>query len=74
MNERITGDWYFYSARAKRPATANGTQHFQARDENVSKNIEMIGMGHRHDFKRVGIYCKTATVASYCELPSVSPT
>ncbi|WP_335062903.1 hypothetical protein [Nostoc sp.] len=29
LNERITGDWYFYSARAKRPATANSTQHFQ---------------------------------------------
>ncbi|MCC5643757.1 transposase [Nostoc sp. CHAB 5824] len=33
----------------------------QDRDENASKNIEMVGMGHRHDLKRAGSDCKTAT-------------
>ncbi|HLO89292.1 MAG TPA: transposase [Nostocaceae cyanobacterium] len=33
------------------------------RDENASKNIEMVGMGHRHDLKRTGSDCKTTSVA-----------
>ncbi|TFI53768.1 transposase [Mastigocladus laminosus UU774] len=35
-----------------------GTEH--DRDENASKNIEMVGMGHRHDLKRTGSDYKTA--------------
>ncbi|MBE9105154.1 hypothetical protein IQ229_09450 [Nostoc cf. edaphicum LEGE 07299] len=35
LDERMTGDWYFNSARAKRPATANSTQHFQARGQDA---------------------------------------
>jgi putative transposase len=31
----------------------------QDRDENASKNIEMVGMGHCHDLKRTGSDCKT---------------
>lgn len=31
----------------------------QDRDDNASKNIEMVGMGHRHDLKRTGSDCKT---------------
>jgi putative transposase len=30
------------------------------RDENASKNIEMVGMGHRHDLKRTGSDCQTS--------------
>lgn len=37
------------------------------RDENASKNIEIVGMGHRHDFKRTGSDHKTTSVASCCE-------
>ncbi|MFB2767947.1 zinc ribbon domain-containing protein, partial [Pelatocladus sp. BLCC-F211] len=37
------------------------------RDENASKNIEMVGMGHRHDLKRTGSDCKTTTVARCCD-------
>jgi putative transposase len=33
------------------------------RDENASKNIEMVGMGHRHDLKCTSRDCKTTTVA-----------
>ncbi|HLP89953.1 MAG TPA: transposase [Nostocaceae cyanobacterium] len=46
------------------------------RDENASKNIEMVGTGHafgtlreRHDLKRTGSDCKTTSVAS-CGEPS----
>ncbi|WP_026732682.1 RNA-guided endonuclease InsQ/TnpB family protein [Fischerella sp. PCC 9605] len=39
----------------------------QERDENASRNIEMVGMGHRHDLKRTGSDCKTTPVASCCE-------
>jgi putative transposase len=39
----------------------------QDRDENASKNIEMVGMGHRHDLKRTGSDHKTTTVASCCD-------
>ncbi|MCP6760987.1 MAG: transposase [Fischerella sp. CENA71] len=42
-----------------------GTEH--DRDENAAKNIEMVGMGHRHDLKRTGSDCKTTPVASCCE-------
>ncbi|MBW4561049.1 MAG: transposase [Mojavia pulchra JT2-VF2] len=31
----------------------------QQRDENASRNIEMVGMGHRHDLKRTGSDCHT---------------
>jgi putative transposase len=45
------------------------------RDDNASKNIEMVGMGHRHDLKRTGSDHKTTiasgdaarTVASCCD-------
>lgn len=37
------------------------------RDENASKNIEKVGMGHRHDSKRTGRGCKTTSVASFNE-------
>jgi putative transposase len=33
------------------------------RDENASKNIEMVGMGHRHDLKCTQRDCKTTSVA-----------
>ena len=42
-----------------------GVEH--CRDENASKNIEMVGMGHRHDLKRTGSDSKTISVASCCE-------
>jgi len=42
-----------------------GTEH--DRDENASKNIEMVGMGHRHDLKRTGSDCQTTSAASCCE-------
>ena len=41
----------------------------QDRDENASRNIEMVGMGHRHDLKRTGSDRKTTSVAS-CDDPS----
>ncbi len=31
----------------------------QNRDGNADKNIEMVGMEHRHDLKRAGSDCKT---------------
>ncbi|MEA5582885.1 RNA-guided endonuclease TnpB family protein [Nodularia harveyana UHCC-0300] len=37
------------------------------RDENASKNIEMVGMGHRHDLKRTRSDCQTTPVASCSE-------
>ncbi|MDB9447724.1 zinc ribbon domain-containing protein [Anabaena sp. CS-542/02] len=42
------------------------------RDENAAKNIEMVGMGHRHDLKRTGSDCKTVSAASYCELSRIT--
>ena len=39
-----------------------GTQ--QDRDENASRNIEKVGMGHRHDSKRAQRQSKTTLVAS----------
>jgi putative transposase len=51
----------------------------QERDENASRNIEMVGMGHafgtlreRHDLKRTGSDCQTTPVASYCELSRIT--
>ncbi|WP_278586214.1 zinc ribbon domain-containing protein [Fischerella thermalis] len=41
------------------------TQH--DRDDNASRNIEMVGMGHRHDLKRTGSNCQTTSAASCCE-------
>jgi putative transposase len=38
-----------------------GTEH--DRDENASANIEMVGMGHRHDLKCTSRDCKTTPVA-----------
>ena len=35
----------------------------QDRDENASKNIEMVGMGHRHDLKCTSRVGKTTSVA-----------
>ncbi|MFH7026417.1 MAG: RNA-guided endonuclease InsQ/TnpB family protein [Heteroscytonema crispum UTEX LB 1556] len=35
----------------------------QDRDENAAKNIEMVGMGHRHDLKRMQRDGKTTSVA-----------
>ena len=32
----------------------------QERDENASRNIEMVGMGHRHDLNRTGSDCQTS--------------
>ena len=42
-----------------------GTEH--DRDENAARNIEMVGMGHRHDLKWTGSDYKTALAASCCE-------
>ena len=42
------------------------------RDENASKNIEMIGTGNWHDLKRVGSDGKTTSVASCNEPPRIT--
>jgi putative transposase len=42
-----------------------GTEH--DRDENASKNIEKVGMGHRHDSKCTSRQSKTTSVASVNE-------
>jgi putative transposase len=42
-----------------------GTEH--CRDENASKNIEMVGIGHCHDLKQAGSDSQTTLVASCCE-------
>lgn len=39
----------------------------QDRDENASRNIEKVGVGHRHDSKWAGRDCKTTSVASFNE-------
>jgi putative transposase len=44
----------------------------QDRDENASRNIEMVGIGHCHDLKRVGSDRKTTSVASCCEPPRIT--
>lgn len=43
----------------------------QDRDENASRNIEMVGIGHCHDLKRVGSDSQTTSVASCCEPPRI---
>jgi putative transposase len=43
-----------------------GTLH--DRDDNASKNIEQVGVGHIHDFKRTGRECKTSIEAVPDEL------
>ncbi|MDH6060339.1 transposase [Chrysosporum bergii ANA360D] len=42
------------------------------RDENAAKNIEMVGMGHRHDLKWTASDCKTVSAASYYELSRIT--
>ena len=42
------------------------------RDENAAKNIEMVGMGHRHDLKRAGRDGKTTLVVRPDELPRIA--
>jgi putative transposase len=44
----------------------------QDRDENAARNIEMVGIGHCHDLKRVGSDRKTTSVASCCEPPRIT--
>jgi putative transposase len=44
----------------------------QDRDENASRNIEMVGMGHRHDLKRTQRQSKTASVASVSEVSRIT--
>jgi putative transposase len=44
----------------------------QDRDENAARNIEMVGIGHCHDLKRVGSDSKTTSVASCCEPPRIT--
>jgi putative transposase len=39
----------------------------QDRDENAARNIEMVGMGHRHDLKCTSRDCKTTSVAEPIE-------
>jgi putative transposase len=39
----------------------------QDRDDNASRNIEMVGIGHCHDLKRAGSDSKTTSVANCCE-------
>jgi len=43
-----------------------GTHH--DRDDNASKNIEKVGVGHTHDSKRTGRECKTSVEAVPVEL------
>jgi putative transposase len=43
-----------------------GTHH--DRDDNASKNIEQVGVGHTHDSKRTGRECKTSVEAVPVEL------
>ncbi len=43
-----------------------GTVH--DRDDNASKNIEKVGVGHTHDSKRTGRECKTSVEATPVEL------
>jgi len=50
-----------------RTVTCMGCSTTHDRDENASKNIEKVGMGHRHDSKRTGSDSKTTSVASCCE-------
>ena len=47
-----------------------GTNH--DRDDNASKNIEKVGIGHCHDSKRAGREDKTTSVARLDELPRIT--
>jgi len=44
-----------------------GVEH--DRDDNASVNIERVGVGHTHDYKRTGSACKTS-VEAVCDEPS----
>ncbi|MEQ9667996.1 RNA-guided endonuclease InsQ/TnpB family protein [Coleofasciculus sp. G2-EDA-02] len=44
----------------------------QDRDDNASVNIERVGVGHTHDYKRTGSACKTS-VEAVCDEPSTHP-
>jgi transposase len=44
----------------------------QCRDGNASKNIEMVGMGHRHDLKRASRDRKTTSVANFSEVSRIT--
>ncbi|MFP5271077.1 RNA-guided endonuclease InsQ/TnpB family protein [Coleofasciculus sp.] len=44
-----------------------GVEH--DRDDNASANIERVGVGHTHDYKRTGSACKTSNEA-VCDEPS----
>ena len=44
----------------------------QDRDENAAKNIEKVGMGNRHDYKRAQRDCQTISVAEPCEASRIT--
>jgi putative transposase len=44
----------------------------QDRDENAAKNINKVGMGNRHDYKRAQRDCQTTTVAEPCEASRIT--
>jgi putative transposase len=44
----------------------------QNRDENASKNIEQVGMGNRHDYKRTQRNCQTTSVAESIEASRIT--
>lgn len=47
-----------------------GTNH--DRDENAAKNIQIVGMGHRHDSKRTPRDCQTISVARPNEVSRIA--
>ncbi|MCW6038959.1 transposase, partial [Spirulina subsalsa FACHB-351] len=47
-----------------------GTTH--DRDENAAKNIDKVGMGHRHDSKRTRRQSKTGSPASVVEVSRIT--
>jgi putative transposase len=44
----------------------------QDRDKNASRNIEKVGMGNRHDYKRAQRDCQTTSVAEPCEASRIT--
>jgi putative transposase len=46
------------------------TEH--CRDENASRNIQQVGIGHCHDFKRASRDSKTAPAANLNEVPRIT--
>lgn len=38
----------------------------------AAKNIEKVGMGYRHDYKRTMSDCQTTSVASCCETSRIT--